>query len=428
MAISRMCSLPRAPLYFAPAVDPIPLLQVLRRARRALALNFPQPLWVRAEISQVSERRGHRYLSLVQQDPDGRQAVAKVSAALWARTYASVVRQRGRAAADVLAGGQEVSLRVEVDLHEVYGLKLVVVDWDPAFTLGQLALKRQAIIEQLRASGELRRNGERDLPSVVQRVAVLTSASAAGYADFEAQLDGNPYGYRFERTLFDVAVQGPRLVGSVTMALGAAGADAGAYDAVVLLRGGGSKLDLASFDELEVGRAIAACGLPVLVGIGHEVDETLPDLVAHTSVKTPTALAEFLIARAAEFEARQLALGAQVARWASATTQGERVRLANRGRDLHGALARQVLRKREGVGRFAQALKDAARSQLATRRLTLDATGKQIDALDPRSVLARGFALVCREGSLVGSAADVRPGDRLTTRFHDGSIESTVVA
>ena len=406
-------------------MEALPLSRLLRRARRALALNFPQPLWVRAEVAEVSERRGHRYLQLVEKG-EAERAEARIQALVWSRDYRAVLRQRGAAAAEVLAAGQEVVLRVEVDLHEVYGLKLVVLDWDPAFTLGRLELRRREIVDALRRRRLLRRNAALPLPPVVQRVAVLSSARAAGYADFVAQLAANPHGYRIQTHLYDVSVQGAGVASDVAAAFRRIAERPDAFDAVVVLRGGGSRLDLAGFDDAGVGEAIARSPLPVLVGIGHETDETLPDLVAHTSLKTPTALADFLLERAARFEADLLAVAREIARRSERRRARAAEQLAYLESDVRGAARRRLRRTRGDLDDAGERLGTATHLQLARRRTELDAHARHLSALDPMAVLARGFAIVTRDGTSVRRAGDLLSGDRILTHFADDAVESVV--
>ena len=405
--------------------EPQRLSRVLQRARRALALNFPDPIWLRAELSEVSERRGHRYLQLVEKG-DHESTVARVGGVVWSRDYRAVLRKRGEAAAEVLTAGQAVVVQVTVDFHEVYGLKLVVVDWDPAFTLGQLELRRREIVADLLGRRLLRRNAALTLPLVVQRIAVVTSARAAGYADFDAQLAANSQGYRFETTLFDVSVQGEQTETSVADALSQIASRADAFDAIALLRGGGSRLDLASFDRLGIGEAIASCPIPVLSGIGHETDETLPDLVAHTSLKTPTALAEYIIERATRFEAGLLATAREIVRRAERVRARRSEILQRFERDVAFASSQRLQREYGSVLQAEERL--AFCTHAATRRHAerLDALESHLSTLDPRAVLSRGFALVSRGGSPIGSAEVLRSGDRILTQFNDGAVESTV--
>ena len=404
---------------------PLPLATVLTRAKRALALNFPAPLWVRAEVTQLTERRGNRYLTLSEKGDAGE--LARIGANLWSRDYNQVLRKRGKTAAEVLQAGREVSLRCELELHEVYGLKLRILDWDPAFTLGQIELERRAILGRLEAEGLTGLNRQAASGPVYQRLAVLTSAAAAGYADFRQQLAENPYGYAYAVDHYDVAVQGERTVPTVTMAFEALGARADDYDAVCLLRGGGGRLDLASFDRYEIGSAIALCPIPVLVGIGHETDETVPDYVAHTTLKTPTALAEHVIQRTARFESQQLQVARQVGRWGQ-----QHARRAAGDLDRSSAAVRELtlrhLDRRDSRLELArQRLAQAAREAFAKTRTAAAALEAQLDALDPQRVLERGYTITTANGDLVTEPTELRAGTRLTTAFAGGArVRSTV--
>ena len=408
-------------------MDPISLVEVLTRARRSLALNFPQALWVKAELSSVTERRGHRYLQLVQKQ-EGDAPVAKCQAVVWSKAYRQVLRKRGHTAAEVLVEGQEVCLQVEVDFHELYGFKLMVADWDPAFTIGQLELRRRAILDSLTARGLLGANRKLPLPLVVQRLAVITSVRAAGYADFTAQLANNPYGYHFEVTLYDASVQGANTEATVVEALRTIAANASAYDAVLILRGGGSKLDLASFDNEAIGVAIAESTLPVLVGIGHEIDETLPDLVAHSSLKTPTALAEFVILRAAAFESDLLNRARLVARWAERTRTTHERELAASAQAVERSAAQVLVRKRIDVERAGERLRLISSAVLQRARQALSAQAEALTLLDPQATLARGYALVSSAaGERLRSADGLTAGDRVELHFRESTATAEIV-
>lgn len=402
------------------------LNSVLLRVRRALALNFQQPLWVKTELSQVNERRGHRYLELVQKGAD-QNPIAKAQASVWSRTFTSVVKARGAGAADVLVAGQEVCLQVEVDFHEIYGLKLNVVDWDPAFTIGQLALKRIEIVKQLAASGELEKQRKLSLKPVLQRIAVLTSSAAAGYADFKQQLEGNPYGYCFGESLFDISVQGVNVEASLLEAMKQISANASWYDAVVILRGGGSKLDLAGFDRLAIGQAIANCPLPVLVGIGHEIDETLPDLVAHKSLKTPTALASALIDHNAAFESLQIELAARAGRVAQQHITQEDHRLLIVANQVGQHCRAEVARQTNHLALLEKGIFTHIRQHIQSSKQLLSAQSRELEALDPKSVFARGFTLTTKQGKIITSKEGLAKGDEINTYFGDESINSKIV-
>ena len=404
---------------------PLPLATVLTRARRALALNFPTALWVRAEVTQLTERRGNRYLTLSQKGEAGE--LARAGANLWGRDYNRVLRSRGKAAAEVLQAGREVSFQCELELHEIYGLKLRVLDWDPSFTLGQVELERRAVLERLEREGLLGLNAQAASGPVYQRLAVLTSAAAAGYADFREQLAENPYGYAYAVDHYDVAVQGERTVPTVTMAFEALSARADDYDAVCLLRGGGGRLDLASFDRYEIGSAIALCPVPVLVGIGHETDETVPDAVAHTALKTPTALAEHILQRTAQFEAEQAQAARQIARWAEQLlrrTSTETDRAAAAVREL---TLRQISGRTSGLALAEQRLTASARQAFAKTRNAVDAAAAQVEALDPQRVLERGYTITSLANGRLAKPETLAAGDALVTAFAGGAtVNSTV--
>ena len=404
---------------------PLPLATVLTRARRALALNFPSALWVRAEVTQLTERRGNRYLTLSQKGDAGE--LARAGANLWSRDFNWVLRERGKAAAEVLQAGREVSIQCELELHAVYGLKLRVLDWDPAFTLGQVELERRAVLERLEAEGLIGLNAQAASGPVYQRLAVLTSAAAAGYADFRQQLAENVYGYRYAVDHYDVAVQGERTVSSVTMAFEAVAARADDYDAVCLLRGGGGRLDLASFDRYEIGSAIAMCPVPVLVGIGHETDETVPDAVAHTALKTPTALAEHVLQRTLRFESDQRDAARRIGRWAEQRLRGATSDVDRAAAAARELTLRQLDRRSNDLTRARERLAVSAREAFAKTRLAADATAAQIDALDPQRVLERGYTITYAPDGAVADPERLTPGERLTTTFAGGkTVHSTV--
>jgi len=399
---------------------------VLLRVRRSLALNFQQPVWVKTELSQVNERRGHRYLELVQKGAD-QNPIAKAQATVWSKTFKQVSKSRGAKASEVLVAGQEVCLQVEVDFHELYGLKLNVIDWDPAFTIGQLALKRIEILNQLKQSGDLDKQHQLTLKPVLQRVAILTSSAAAGFADFKQQLVGNPYGYRFGESLFDISVQGVNVEESLLDAMKRVSLNASWYDVVVILRGGGSKLDLAGFDRFEIGRAIANCPIPVFVGIGHEIDETLPDLVAYRSLKTPTALASALIDHNARFEATQIELATLIGKYAQQHIAQEEKHVIQSQSRFAQAIQAEVSRQSNRLNLVESSLLSQIQQRIQAAKLSLASHASQLKALDPKSVFARGFTLTTKDGKILNNTDNLTKGDEINTYFGDESINSRVI-
>ncbi|MBQ2366618.1 MAG: exodeoxyribonuclease VII large subunit, partial [Bacteroidaceae bacterium] len=259
-----------------------------------LQSEFCDRYWVVAELSEVRRRPGsHCYIELIEKEANGNRLLAKTSAVIWNGVYDEVVPEFERITGVSFASGIKVLLQVSLSFHEVYGLKLVVEDIDPSFTLGEQQRRRQQILEQLKADGVLTLNQELDFPQLPLRVAVVSSASAAGYGDFMKQIETSPFA--FHTQLFPAVMQGDRVEGSVIAALEEIAEQESEWDLVVIIRGGGAVSDLNGFESYLLAAHVAQFPLPVLTGIGHERDETVIDLVAHRRLKTPTAVAAFLI-------------------------------------------------------------------------------------------------------------------------------------
>ena len=374
--------------------------------RRVVSLNFPEPVWVQCEIFQVANSRGHYYIQLVQKDGAEDQILARGDAILWQRQYQLLRRDLGPLLDEVLQEGLEVLVQLRVAYDERYGLQYHIVQVDPAFSLGKLEIQRQEAIRQLRAEGLLEKNTAIPLPAVMQRIAVLSSPEAAGYKDFMDQLHQNPYGYRFTTQLFSTAMQGQRVEPEMLARIREVEHQQNKFDSLVIIRGGGSRLDLAAFDQLPLCREVANCPLPVLSGIGHETDETVLDLVAHTSLKTPTAVAEHLLNHNAAFETRVVQTGNRVGQLAQSTLHTDEQRLTMLGQQLRNFV--QLNLQREGQ--------------------RLEHLGEQCALLDPQQALNRGYAYLTREGKSIQSIHQLSPGDRVRLHLQDGEADSTIDA
>jgi exodeoxyribonuclease VII large subunit len=395
--------------------------------RRVLALNFAEPVWVRAEINQVNQSRGHFYFNLVEKGED-ESILAKTDGVLWSNQYRKLRIKLGMALDQLLQDGVEVLLYASVDFHERYGLKLVIEDIDPAFTMGKLALKRQETLRRLKAENLLGKNKELPLPAVVQHIAVLSSETAAGYVDFMEQLRSNNFGYAFYTTLYPVAVQGTRVVEEVKNALKNLSQEKHKYDAIVIIRGGGSKLDLMGFDEYEVGKAIAESGLPVITGIGHEIDESVADIVANRPLKTPTAVAEFLIQRSLLFENDIINLGQDVHRIGQSLLKQELLGLETKRQQVEGIVMHSLQIENYGLNQMEKTLVTASRSVLNVASQYLQSLDKQVSLLAPDRILERGFTLTTdSDGNILKSSKKLKEGDAMATHFHDGTVKSKVI-
>ncbi|MEO8197432.1 MAG: exodeoxyribonuclease VII large subunit [Thermoanaerobaculia bacterium] len=403
-------------------MEPTYSVSALGREIKELLAEAFDSVWVAGEIQRYkASPAGHHYFDLVEKG-EGDKVVGVLSAVVWKGEFLRLRAALERAGAR-LADGQKVRCRVSVDFYPPGGrLQVQVREIDPNFTLGELARRREETIAALTESGLLERNKALVLPPVALRVGLVTSAGSAAYHDFLATLAESGYGFR---VLFvHSAVQGPEAEASLPSALGLA-AGAGC-DLIALIRGGGSKSDLAVFDSRAVAEAVARSPLPVWTGLGHEIDEAVADLVAHRSFKTPTKVAEELVARIANAELATAQLAdrlAREARRALAEATGRLARAERRataGRDrLRRAGARLVA--------LAEALKRAAEYRLKSATLRLDGWARLAAGLDPKRVLGRGYSLTRdASGALLRDAAQVAPGSRITTELSTGRLASRV--
>ncbi len=401
------------------------LFDLQEHIRRVLALNFQQALWITAEIAQVGRSKGHYYLELIENGP-GDTLLAQASGVLWANDYRRLRAAHGPDLDAVLQPGLQVKMQVRVDFHERYGLKLLLLEVDPAFTFGELDRQRRQTVATLQAQGLLDRNRSRSLPPVLQRIAVISSEGAAGLQDFIQQLKGNRFNYYFDCQLFESSVQGKNAAAEIQVALARIARESAFFDAVAVVRGGGARPDLAAFDNLELCQAIAKMPLPVLSGIGHDVDETVLDLVAHTALKTPTAVAEFLIQHNLFFENSLLQSAYQLRGIAEFQVKINTLELNRQELELT-LESRQRLRRADQLLDTQQAaLPVLMAGILRTQRNLLERAEALCTALSPEKVLQRGYSVTTHRGKVLRSAAEVQPGDLLETRLAEGVLQSVV--
>ncbi len=402
------------------------LFELNEHIRRTIALNFNNAVWVRAEIAQLSESKGHYFIQLIEKEEGGKDIQAKADAVIWQSGKRNIVRKIGRIFYAVIKEGQQVSLLIRVNFDERYGLKFIIEDVDPAYTVGQLQLQRQKTIERLKSQNLLDKNAALELPIVLQRIAILSSENAAGYADFVTQLRQNPYGYSFNCVLFPIAVQGKDIARDIKRQLKELNTRKSDFDCAVIIRGGGAKVDLGGFDDLSIGESIAHAKLPVISGIGHEVDETVADIVAHTSLKTPTAAANFLIQQNAAFEGHLEHLSLQLK-----TTVQTKVKDAQYNLDYlqqqFRQSARQIIQlEQKQLDYLNIEIKKLCRQNVVLANKDLQQLEQLVQALSVESNLKRGFTITELNGKIVSSASLLAKGDKIMTRFKDGQKGSIV--
>ena len=434
----------------SPDKQALSLVELNQRIRMALEQAFLDTYWVRAEMSDVRENgaSGHCYLEFIEKDPRSGQLLAKVRGAIWAKTFRLLKPYFEMETGQRFVSGLKVLVRVTVDFHELYGLSLTVVDIDPAYTLGDMARKRLEIIRQLQEEGVFELNKELPLPLLPRRIALISSPTAAGYEDFMNQLTHNRAGYPFYVKLFPALMQGERTEESVIAALDRIYAHQELFDVVALLRGGGATSDLNSFDSYLLAANCAQFPLPILTGIGHERDDTVVDLVAHTRLKTPTAVAEFLIARMDQAAQTVEELQQTMTQSASVRLLQEKQRLQSyatrfpalvgqrmeRNRTLLHQLGAKlptmaqgfVERKRAMVDRLVMQLRNATTTHLAEKQRFLQLQEQFVRMASPDYILRRGYSLTLREGKIIKRAEELQAGEELTTRFMDGEVKSII--
>ncbi len=402
------------------------LFELNEYIRRVLALNFSEPVWIKCEIAQVDLARGHYFMDLIEKGADGDRIIARANAVLWQRTHRSLHRKLGAQLQSLLQEGMEVMLCARVDFNERYGLKLIVEDIDPVYTLGQFELQKRQTLERLQKEELLRSNKQHALPLVWQNLAILSSTNAAGLQDFLHQLSDNPYGYQINVKLYDASLQGNTAASSMIQELKKMERMAHHWDCVIIIRGGGAKLDLAPFNEFELCKQIAQLSVPVITGIGHETDETIADLVAHTALKTPTAVADFILNTNIDFESTIVELEQQL-RWITqAQLSQEQLRLQELEEKLALIVQQQFIRQEERIKVLEEQLPILIRNHLKIKSQEVEQLAWLLELLDLDQTLKRGYSLTSRDGQLIRSSAEVKEGESVVTRLHRGKIFSTI--
>lgn len=363
--------------------------------------GLPDTYWIRCEIASLSEKGGHLYLDLVEKGQRG-LFVARQRATCWNGRQQMLRAYFAQETGSSLQVGMQVLLEVSVRFHSVYGLSLDVQGIDPQYTLGDMARQRQAAISRLQAEGVFDMQRMLSLPTLTRRLAVVSAAEAAGYSDFVHQLEESSYS--FVATLFPAVMQGARAAASIRAALDSIGATEEEFDAVVIIRGGGATTDLTCFDDYALAALCAQFPLPILTGIGHTRDVSVLDMVAFQALKTPTAVAAFLVERMDE--------------------QMERMqRLTYR---LQQTALRQVLLRRHRVEQLEQRLYAGVQSWTMFRRNHIRMLEQRVETLNPERVYRLGYSLLRKEGRVVRSVADCRQGDTVSAELADGIVQLTV--
>jgi len=394
--------------------------------KRVVALNFQEPVWISCEISQVNEVRGQVYLEVIQQEEDTETVIAQSSAVIWYKSYLFLKSKLKELLPSILVSGTHVLIKVKVEYHERYGMKLVIEDIDPAYTIGHMEMTRKKILQQLADTNVIHLNQEKELPLVIARVAVISSATAAGYKDFVAQLAANEYGYQYDIVLHQAAMQGQNTEREICQALLNISETAGTYDCIVIIRGGGSKLDLSGFDNYNIGHRIATSPLPVITGIGHEIDQSVADVVAHTALKTPTAVAAYLLDHNLNFESEVHDMGAHIGMFAKSQLHSHQMTLERAWQVLALHPSSHIQNASSELEWVHNKLNELAHYRTKEAQEQLQFAGQIIKLSDPKTTLRRGYVMVESGGNVITKAAALVAGDEVVLTYYDGKKKAEI--
>lgn len=408
-------------------MNSLSLFELNSLVKRSLSQCLPDEYWVQAEISDVRcNANGHCYLEFVQKDVRSHNLIAKARGTIWANIFRMLKPYFEQSTGQLFTSGIKILVKVSVEFHELFGYSLTVLDIDPTYTLGDMALKRKEILKQLEEDGVLTLNKELEIPVLPQRIAVISSATAAGYGDFRHQLRHNAHGFYFYTELFPAVMQGNQVEESILQALDNILQRQDEFDMVVIIRGGGATSDLSGFDTYLLAASCAQFPLPIVTGIGHERDDTVLDSVANTRVKTPTAAAEFLINRMLEAATLLFSLKERLSNAAHSRIAKERGRLEWISSRIPAVAARRLTESRYTLLGLNKDLRQSLVTYMTARKHQLNMLSQRIKDASPEQILKRGYTLTLLNGKTVTDVSQVKDGDTILTRVANGEITSTV--
>lgn len=401
------------------------LLELNHMVRETIERQMDGKYWVEAELSDLHDRN-HCYMELVENDPFGPTPLAKARAVCWANRWTALRSKFERQTQQQLRPGIKVRMMVTPTFHEAYGFAYQVSDIDPDYTLGDIVRKRMEIIRQLKEAGIFDLQRELVLPRFAQRIAVVSSAQAAGYGDFCHQIDDNSYGLSFSHELFAAIMQGEQVEQSVIAALDRINARIDEFDVVVIIRGGGATTDMSGFDTLALAENVANFPLPIITGIGHDRDECILDMVSYMRVKTPTAAAAFLIDHLSEVYTALVSARERIGRIAERHLAYEKMRLKQLADRIPTLFALTRERQTKRIDALAHRLDSAATQRLERERHRLQLVGQRAQAQDPIHILRRGYSITLHNGHALRSGDELADGDIIETRLEQGTLKSEI--
>ena len=406
-------------------MEALSLYELNALVRQTIEEKLAREYWVEAELAEARESRGHLYMELVEKDEQSNTPIARASAKCWRSQWVMIQPHFERVTGQQLHAGMKVRLKVYAQFHEAYGFSWIVTDIDPNFTLGDLARRRLEIIRQLKQEGVFDLQRELQLSMFCLRIAVISSATAAGYGDFQQQLAES--GFAFQTQLFPAIMQGEQVEDSIIQALERIYADySDCFDCVVIIRGGGATADMSGFDTLALAENVAQFPLPIITGIGHDRDECVLDMVSHLRVKTPTAAAAFLIDQAQQVLDHIGQCEQRITLQAQAKLSALNTQLSNLSTRIPTLFSLVKTRHESKLQQTKQQLSNALLRRIDKERHRLELLTQRTASLDPQLILNRGYSLTTFGGKVIRSASDLKNGDEIETRLSQGIIRSVV--
>lgn len=398
--------------------------------RQVIEQTLDDEYWVEAELAECRLSRGHCYMELIQKDERGNTPIARAQAKCWQNTWAMLGPYFEKTTGQPLHAGIKTRLKVYPQFHETYGFSWIVTDIDPTYTLGDMAKRRQEIIQKLKEEGIFDLQKEFSLQPFCQNIAVISSQTAAGYGDFVNQLTDSPY--EFRTRLYPATMQGEQVEQSIIEALNRIYSDIyensdsseSPFDCVVIIRGGGATADLSGFDTLALAENVAQFPLPIITGIGHDRDESILDMVSFQRVKTPTAAAQFLISHLDTTMQRIDSCQERMVRLATAKMETEHLRLARLTERIPSLFSLVKMRHETRLDNLWTRMQSAATMTIEKQRHQLQMLQQRAQALDPTLLLKRGYSITLHKGRVIRNAADIKPGTEIETRLEQGTIIS----
>jgi len=401
------------------------LYELTNLIKSTLENSLEPSYWVVAEIGDLKvNQKGHCYLELI--DNQNGLARAKMRATIWSYSFRTIQYAFENQTGTSLKSGIKILCNVTVQYHELYGLSLNIREIDPLYTLGERERAKREVMNKLEKEGLFNLNKNLSLPIVPQRIAIISSKTAAGYGDFINQLEANPYHYSISHRIFEAIMQGDGAVKTIISQLEHIQKEKDSFDLIVLIRGGGSKMDLDCFDDYHLGKAIANTSLPVLTGIGHERDETIADLVAHTKLKTPTAVAEFIIQGFIQFESHLQTSFRKIGILARNLIEKQNDSLRNKQHAIQ-LLSKNIITKQSKVLDYLkETIQHNTNILLNKKRHEIEIFQNTIKHLNPENILAKGYSLTTMNKKIIKNPEQITQGDKIETFTSDYLIESTV--